>query len=260
MDTVNLTEKFVTVGNLGRFLENVQTYVADADAVVQGNVDAVAATVGDETAGLVKDVADLRAELNALGDVEGGQGIGGMIDAKIAGLDVTDAEVAGEYVASVSETDGKITVTRKALPVYETSGAAATAEANAKAYVDGIVGDVTGEDGTVTKGLNSRIAVLEAIDHDQLAAEAAATAVAGVIDDAPEKFDTLKEIAAWIAEADTAEDAASLVTRVSTLEAIDHDAYVGADATNLQAAKDYADGLITNLPMATNDDIDALFA
>ena len=75
-----------------------------------------------------------------------------------------------------------------------------------------------------------RIADLEAIDHDQLAKDASAAAVATVLDGAPEKFDTLKEIAAWIAEADTAEDAASLVTRVSALEAIDHDAYVDADA------------------------------
>lgn len=34
----------------------------------------------------------------------------------IEDLDVTDAEVSGQYVSAVSETDGKITVTRKALP------------------------------------------------------------------------------------------------------------------------------------------------
>ncbi len=82
----------------------------------------------------------------------------------------------------------------------------------------------------IDQGLIDRIADLEAIDHDQLAADASAAAVATVLDGAPGKFDTLKEIAAWIAEADTAEDAASLVTRVAALEAIDHDAYVDADA------------------------------
>ena len=45
-------------------------------------------------------------------------------------------------------------------------------------------------------------------------------------------------------KADTAEDAASLVTRVSALEAIDHDAYKGADETVLASAKSYADGLV----------------
>jgi hypothetical protein len=92
--------------------------------------------------------------------------------------------------------------------------------------------------------MDTRVKVLEGIDHNKLAADAAAAAVAGVIDDAPAKFDTLKEIAAWIAEADTAEDAASLVTRVATLEAIDHDAYVAADETVLTNAKAYADGLV----------------
>lgn len=82
----------------------------------------------------------------------------------------------------------------------------------------------------IDQDFEDRIADLEAIDHDQLAKDASAAAVATVLDGAPDKFDTLKEIAAWIAEADTAEDAASLVTRVSALEAIDHDAYVDADA------------------------------
>lgn len=66
--------------------------------------------------------------------------------------------------------------------------------------------------------LNTRVVDLEAIDHEQLAKDAAASAVATIRDNAPEAFDTLKEIAAWIAEENTAEDAASLVTRVSTIE------------------------------------------
>ena len=39
-------------------------------------------------------------------------------DGLIADLDVTDAAVAGEYVSAVNETDGKISVTRAALPTY----------------------------------------------------------------------------------------------------------------------------------------------
>ena len=104
------------------------------------------------------------------------------------------------------------------------------AVATAKSHADGL--------NTV---MNARVEVLEAIDHDKLAENAAASAVATILDGAPEKFDTLKEIAEWIADADTADDAASLVTRVGALEAIDHDAYVKADETNLAAAKAYAD-------------------
>ena len=38
-------------------------------------------------------------------------------DSKIGELDVTDTEVANEYVSSVSETDGRITVSRTAIPI-----------------------------------------------------------------------------------------------------------------------------------------------
>lgn len=63
----------------------------------------------------------------------------------IAALDVADDAVAGQYVSAVSETDGKIKVTRAALPdytdVYDAKGSAATAETNAKAYADGLAGN-----------------------------------------------------------------------------------------------------------------------
>lgn len=58
----------------------------------------------------------------------------------INALDVTDTAVANNYVSAVSQTDGKIKVTRAALPdytdVYDAKGAATTAETNAKAYTD----------------------------------------------------------------------------------------------------------------------------
>ena len=72
-----------------------------------------------------------------------------------------------------------------------------TVLASAKEYADGL-----------NTAMNTRVEALEAIDHEKLASDASAAAVATVLDGAPEKFDTLKEIAAWIAEADTAEDAA----------------------------------------------------
>ena len=131
-------------------------------------------------------------------------------------------------------------------PNYEVAGAAATAKseaiAEAKAYTDGIVNDTTTEDGSVVKGLNSRISDLEAIDHEKLASDASAAAVATVLDGAPEKFDTLKEVAQWIADSESAATAADLVTRVSALEAIDHDAYKAADTALETSLKGYVDG------------------
>lgn len=231
----NAEKKFVDFAGLDYFWGKAKTYIDDVDTTmsakvvtIEGDVANLKTTVGDANSGLIKDFNELKTYTESLGDIEGGEGLGGMIDSKIAALDVEDTAVDGQYVSSVSETDGKITVTRAALPVYEEVGVAAD----------------------LNTAMDARVKVLEAIDHNKIAEDAAAAAVAGVIDGAPEKFDTLKEIAAWIAEADTAEDAASLVTRVKALEDIEHDAYVGADATVLAEAKSYADGLASNYDAA----------
>lgn len=151
---------------------------------------------------------------------------------------------------------------------YEAKGEAAQALVDAKAYADG-----------KDSAMDTRVKVLEGIDHDQLAADAAASVVATILDGAPEKFDTLKEVADWIASSESADSAADLVTRVSALEAIDHEAYVAADAlksyysktevdnllsTNSTGdrayAKQYTDELFGSFQFAANSDIDALFA
>jgi hypothetical protein len=164
---------------------------------------------------------------------------------------------------------------------YEEAGAAADAYDAAKDYVDDLVKN---EDGTVkfdeagaaaqalidakadaanlyqvkgdyeeagtAAGLNAamdeRVAKLEAIDHDKLAADAAASAVSTILDGASDSFDTLKEVAEWIANNEHADDVATLVTDVANLKAIDHDAYKGADDTVLAGAKEYADDLVKN--------------
>lgn len=242
------TKKFVDFAGLDYFWEKAKAYVDAVDTAMAGRVSALETTVGDENSGIVKDVKAIQDELNSL---SGGAGsIGTQIANAIATLDVDDTAVEGQYVSAVSEVDGKVVVTRTALPdyteVYDAKGAAATAEQNVKDYADDL-----------DTAMDARVKVLEAIDHDKLAADASAAAVATVLDGAPEKFDTLKEIAQWISDSETADSAADLVTRVSTLETTVGDAESGlvkdvadlkaADATNLQAAKDYADGLKTEI-------------
>lgn len=58
----------------------------------------------------------------------------GTAAAAVAALDVTDKAVAGQYVSAVSETDGKITVTRTALPA---APKITTGTANGTIAVDG---------------------------------------------------------------------------------------------------------------------------
>lgn len=219
-------KKFVDFAGLDYFWEKAKAYVDDADKVVADKVTTLEGVVGDDASGLVQRVNLIQGELDGL---NGGAGsITTQITNALAGLDVEDTAVEGQYVSSVAEVDGKIVVTRANLPVYEEVGVAAG----------------------LNDAMDARVKVLEAIDHEKLASDASAAAVATVLDDAPEKFDTLKEIAAWIAEADTAEDAASLVTRVAALEAIDHDAYKAADTKVLEDANAYADGLAGNYDAA----------
>lgn len=108
----------------------------------------------------------------------------GKIATEIGKLDVADAAVGGQYVSSVSEANGKITVTRAPLPAaatlvegtangtvkfngtdikvhglgtaafaattaFDAAGAATTAETNAKKYADGLAGNyATANQGT----------------------------------------------------------------------------------------------------------------
>ena len=66
----------------------------------------------------------------------------GTATSKINALDVSDTAVAGKYVSSVSETNGKISVTRSSLPdysnTYDAKGSADEAFTSAKSYIDKI--------------------------------------------------------------------------------------------------------------------------
>jgi chromosome segregation ATPase len=123
---------------------------------------------------------------------------------------------------------------------------AKTDAADAKSAVDALSVDVnansaaidilTGEgDGSVKK----------------IASDAAAAAVAGVIDGAPESFDTLKEVAAWIA-ADK-EGSAALQTTVSG-----HTESINKINGELDALEAKVDGDIANLTQHVTDAANAL--
>lgn len=84
----------------------------------QGDVNALSDKVGVITEGKTVggEIADLKATVGALtGGEEGAGSIGESIDAKINALDVEDAEVAGQFVVAVPETDGKVAPARRAL-------------------------------------------------------------------------------------------------------------------------------------------------
>lgn len=77
--------------------------------------------------------------------------------------------------------------------------------------------------------------------NDAAISDAAAAAVASVIDGAPDSFDTLKEIAEWIANNDHSADVSNLLIDVAELKAIDHNAYISADVKLENSLKGYID-------------------
>lgn len=277
--SVDVTTTGVKIGLSDEFKTKVNTTLPGQISAVSnklGEKDAAAATGSEATAfGRIKNLETIVAGLTG---AEGGEveSVDAKINKAIDALDV--AALDGDFVASISQADGKIVPVMgtfnfdekgaaaaaesaakayaDGLAVnYDAAGAAAAAEKNAKDYADGkfqIAGDyeAAGTAAGLNDAMDARVKVLEAIDHAKLASDASAAAVATVLDGAPEAFDTLKEVAKWISDSETAAEAADLVTRVSTLEAIDHDAYVAADEKVLKDAKDYADGLASNYEVA----------
>ena len=159
----------------------------------EGDIDALEALVGNTSV----DTQIAQAVSAAIG--EGGS-VTEKIAAEIQKLDVEDNAVAGKYVSAVSETDGKITVTRADLPDY-TNVYAAKEHDHAIADVTGLQdaldnkatsADVTALSGKVTTLISTDAGKsVRTIANEELAAQL-------IPENAQEALDTLSEIAAWI--------------------------------------------------------------
>lgn len=75
----------------------------------------ISATGGGQSTGDM-----LMSDYDNQGDVKTAGGIDSYVAGEIGKLDVSDSAVSGQYVSSVSETDGKITVLRENLPTVPT--------------------------------------------------------------------------------------------------------------------------------------------
>ena len=214
-------KKFVDLSGLDYFWSKAKTYIDGVDATMSAKIVALEETVGDQTKGLVQKVNLIQGELDGL---NGGAGsITTQIENAISALDLPNS--------------------------YDVKGAAAQALEDAKADAEAnyqVKGDyeIAGTAAGLNSAMDARVKILEAIDHSTLASDAAASAVATILDGAPEKFDTLKEVADWIADSESASSAADLVTRVGALEAINHDAYIAADTALETSLKGYVDGKV----------------
>ena len=162
-----------TISGVNTRVEAIETLINasdDEDSIINTVSEVLAWFAGmqesDKGAQLIADVA---ANKTAIGTkaVEGGAAATGLYkeieDAKAAAtaaieaLDVTDTAETGKYVSAVSQTDGKITVTRTALPTLsvktgsETYVGVANHEVEIKTSALGSVG-ITLENGKWTPG------------------------------------------------------------------------------------------------------------
>ena len=136
------TDKFVVIENLSKFWEKSKDYIDTADASIKDDVKSISDAIGDSNTGILKDLADLRADVNGLSGGDSGVGsISTQINNALATLDADDTAVDGKYISSVTQVDGKITVIREDLPDF--SEAISDAEQAAKDYADEKVDDVS---------------------------------------------------------------------------------------------------------------------
>ena len=226
--------------------EQINTAIADLNLAATYEAKGAAATVKTELVGKDADTdasatiagakkyadkldAAMDTRVDALEAAIGAGGsVGTQIDEKINALDVEDTAVAGQYVSAVSETDGKITVTRAALPdyteVYDAKGAAAQALTDAKGYADGLN---TAMDTRVTAA-EGKLTTLIGTDADKSVRTIANEELAKQLipENAGASLDTLQEIAAWI-QAHPG-DAAAMNAAIEALEGKVGDTGVGA--------------------------------
>lgn len=169
-----LAEKTLT-DNLAKEVSDRKTAVGNLKTELLGD-----AATDYNTLGKLEDkVQAVDAKLDAA--IGTGGNVPTQIKNAIDALDVTDAAVEGEYVSSVSETDGKISVSRTVLPTYNVSatGAFVTVtptdlDNKGKAFAITTNDIASDADLQATKG---RVTVVEG----KVAALTSATSFAGVV-------------------------------------------------------------------------------
>lgn len=229
--------------------ESVSNQISTAVSAAKTELKGSASDTADSAtiAGAKKYADSLDAAMDSRVDVlESAIGEGGSVAAQIKGaieaLDVADEAITGQYVSAVSETDGKITVTRADLPDYTD----VYAQLNHIHGIDQVTGLQDALDTKTPEGVTQairtdlteaerKLTTLIASDTDKSVRTIANEELAAQLipEGAQEAFDTLQEIAAWIQQ--HPEDASAMNARIDALETL-----VGKDpvSTQINAAID----------------------
>ena len=229
-------------------LEQINGIIGDLEALPEGvssvmtlveivnklkAIDVAVEKNAQDIAGVDTRLTALEETVKNLGEIEGGESLGDIVN-KVN----TNATAITTLQGAVETLNGEGEGSVKKIANDAANAAAATAESNANAYADSLATnyDAAGTAATLNTAMDERVTKLEAIDHEQLVADAVAAVVAGAESD----FDTLKEVADWIA-ADTLGSAELQITVSEHSETINTingeldtlEAKVDQDITNL---------------------------
>lgn len=163
------------------------------------SLESTVAQNGQKIVSVTERVAAVEAAIKDLGEIEGGENLGSIVN---------KVNLNAESIKTLTgEGDGSVKKTAQ--------DAADAAQAAAQKYADGLASnyDAAGTAEGFNTAMDARVAVLEAIDHEKLAADASAAAVAAIVAGAESDFDTLKDVEEWIGA--HKEGAAELQTTVS---------------------------------------------
>ena len=202
----------------------INEIIGDLDSLEGSTLSEIAAKLAQnatDIAGVTERLSALEETVKNLGEIEGGESLGDIVN-KVNTNAEAIATLKGEGEGSVKKAAADAQAAAEATAAADAKSKADAAEAAAKAYADGLATNydaagaaaaaesaAKGYADALDTAMDERVAKLEAIDHEQLAADAVAAVVAGAESD----FDTLKEVADWIAS--DKEGSAALQTTVS---------------------------------------------
>ena len=272
----------VDITGLNRYHENLknnvlttkQDVISDLEDIRSG---AAAGSAASADATLKANAAQAAAEATAAADATSKANAAESAAKSYADGLVKDAEGKVKFDAvgsaaaaqAAAEATAAADATSKANAAQSAAEATAAADATSKANAAQAAAEQKATD--LNTAMDERVAKLEAIDHEKLALDASATAVAAIVAGAESDFDTLKEVADWIAS-DT-QGSAELQTTVSghteSINAINGDIDALEEnkqdvISDLETIRSGATAGATalqedDLQFATDDDIDGLF-
>ena len=252
---------------LPSFADTNTTYKLELDPVDMHKIILYARDIGEEdwrnvgeieTADTVYDDQELRSAVEDVSMLVGNTSVAEQISSAIRALSVPDEAVSGQFITTVTQSDGKVAVSRRALQESDVPAlgmgkvnglqdaldlkattASVTAVDKKVTQLSGTVGTVQGSVTTLVG--NDANKSVRTIANEELAAQL-------IPEGATEALDTLQEIAAWIQHHPN--DAAALNSSIAALQA-----QLNGIETGNGTVKSYVDTAVQDLAQQVNQDI-----